>query len=441
MPLNTSKYILIALIAVIIIGACGYYYYTTTLPKKITLKLHLRAGVWVDHVTKSGVLKKFHDRMLKEKNLDVKVEIVTSPFEGYSSKLISALAAGEAGDVIWLPNKLITDVVEAGYIIDLTSYLEKWPSWDKVYKPAKEEVTYKGKFWNTPYEYNCRTIIYYRKDLLKKAGIPIPWQPKTLDDLIKTTLTIKEKIPEIKVPILPRWYEEHVVYAFGGRIYDPAENKWVVKSDAILNCFKYYYDLFYTYKVCPREAILEKWDKRELFRRGEEAILVDGIWAWGEMFGPGKAYEIPNREEIVGYAYFPGSGKPGTPKFVNIAAGGAGYAITSACKNPDLAWELIKDLVAPEICSTWCISTSHPVARADCAIGEYAKDPFMMWATAYVKDYGVARPQVYGISKYRNDFKKAMSELIGTGISPEEAMEKFASMVSKDVGAENVKEE
>ena len=433
--------LIVLIIAVIVIGIAAYYLLAPKPPKKVELTLFTKAGLWADFIRDSGVIDRFKERMLREKNIEVEVKILTAPHKGYHEKLVAALAAGTVIDVLWVRPDMIPDMVEAGYLLDLTPYVEKWSDWAKFYKVNKDMVTYNGKVYAVPND-AAIVMIYYRKDLFKKAGLPVPWQPRTWTDVLEAAKTIKEKIPEVKAALSPYYGGEIQIpiYAAGGTIYDPADGKFIVKSKAVLFLFKVYYDAFYTYGVTPKEMILEKWDTRKLFQEGKLAIMIDGTWCYTEKWGPGMAYEIPNREEVVGYAYIPSSGEPGAPKYV-VAIRDYSWAIGANSKNPELAFELIKELVSPDIMADWGYKTSHLVARSDAIVGDYAKDVFLKWNTEAMEKYGVAKPLATGARKYLSILKEIVEkELVAAGKTPEECVEAFASAVAAELGADAVKE-
>ncbi len=441
MSLAGRRTLLVALaIVVIIAGVAAYFFLAPKPPRKVEITLFTKAGLWADFVRESGAIERFKERMLKERNIEVEVKILTAPHKGYGDKLVTTLAAGTVLDVFWVSPDMIPDMVEAGYLLDLTPYVEKWDEWAQFYDVNKNMVSYNGKIYAIP---NDAAIvhIYYRKDLFKKAGLPVPWQPKTWEDVFEAAKVIKEKLPEVKAALSPYYGGEIQIpiYAAGGTIYDPSDGKMIVKSKAILFLFKVYYDAFYTYEVTPKELILEKWDTRKLFQEGKLAILVDGTWCYSEKWGPGMAYEIPNREEVVGYAYIPGSGEPGAPEYV-VAIRDYSWAVGANSKEPELAFELIKELVKPEVVSVWGYKTAHLVPRKDAIIGDYAKDEFLKWSTEAMAKYGVSKPRALGTRKYLNILKDIINkELIGAGKTPEECMEAFASAVAAELGADAVK--
>jgi len=430
------KLLVLIIVAIVIIAGGLYYYFYILPPKKIKISLYTKAGLWADFIREMKIIEKFRERMLREKNIDVEVEMITRPHKGYRDTLVADLAAGTVGDVIWIGDTEIPGSAEAGHLLDLTPYVTKWDRWKKFFPVGKKLVTVKGKVYAVPFE-TAPLVIFYRKDIFERAGIPIPWQPESWEDIYEAARIIKEKVPDI-VPINPMYGIELPIFAAGGIIYDPKDGKFIVKSDAILACFKYYYEVFHARKLAPVELWLEKWDTRKYFQEAKLAITVDGTWCWREKWGPGMPYEIRDIEKVVGYALFPGSGTLGAPKYISLT-GAYCYAIWAKSKHKDIAWELLKELVKPEYMAEWGYRTSHLVTAEDAMIGKYAEDPFLKWAAEVLK-HSLPKPLIPGVKKYLTLLKRVVIDyLLPEAKTPEECMDIFAEMATKELGADKVK--
>ena len=408
-------------------------------PKSVELTLYTKAGLWADFIRKTGVLDRFKERMLKEKGVEVEVKLITAPHRGYREKVVVDFAAGAAGDVVWLGESEVPGLAEAGLLLDLTPYVEKWEDWGKFYAVCKELSTYDGKVYAVPFE-TAPLVLYYRKDIFKRAGLPVPWNPETWEDVVSAAKVIKERVPDV-VPFYSGnvFYDVSLpVYIAGGRVYDAEERKWIAESPALLAAFKIYYDLIYVHKVTPKDAVLEKWDARKLFQEGKLAMMVDGIWCYTEKWGPGKTYEIKNREEVVGYTYIPRLKGAEATRYVSIT-GTYGWVVNAKAKRPELAWELVKDLSSPELIAQWGYETSHIVTRSDAVIGKYAEDVFLKWATT-VLEHSVPKPVASGYKKYMHVLKSVIVDyLVAEGKTPEECVKIFAEQVTKELGEGLVK--
>jgi len=424
----------VIIVVVIIAGIAGFWYYQQlTTPKRVKISLYTKAGLWASFIEETGAIEDFKQRMLSEKNLEVEVELITRPHKGYRDTLVADFAAGTVGDVVWVGAEEIPGLADAGLLLDLTPYVEKWDRWEEFYPVAKELVTYKGKVYAVPFE-TAPIVIFYRIDLFEKAGIPVPWQPEDWEDIYEAAAIIKEKLPDV-TPINPMYSNELPIFAAGGTIYDATDGKFIVKSDAVLAAFEYYYTIFHERELCPIELKLEKWDTRTLFKEGKLAITVDGVWCWAEKWGPGMPHEIPNRDEVVGYAMFPMEKGGG---YVSLT-GAYTYAIYANTEHPDLAWELLKELVKPEHMAEWGYRTSHLVPAKDAVIGKYAQDPFLKWSEN-VMEYTLPKLLVEDVKKYTDSLKSVIYDyLLPKATTPEECMDIFAEQVIEKVGEDKVK--
>jgi len=116
---------------------------------------------------------------------DQRVTLVPLPEaeNGQLAQLTANLQAGSstydviAMDVIWT-----AEFASAGWIIPLESSM--FPLGDFL-RPAVDTATYNGHLWAVPY-YSNAEVLYYRKDILAKAGKQPPTTWAQLEDQAKT---------------------------------------------------------------------------------------------------------------------------------------------------------------------------------------------------------------------------------------------------------------
>ena len=65
--------------------------------------------------------------------------------------------------------------------------LFKWDDWKNYPESVRQGVTYKGKVYGIPYGLDTR-FLYYRKDVFQKAGLDPNWQPKNVNDILKSMI-------------------------------------------------------------------------------------------------------------------------------------------------------------------------------------------------------------------------------------------------------------
>lgn len=393
-------------------------------------------------------------KLVKEKHPDWKITIETPPDP--ETTFLASMAAGEGPDIYHIDTFKIPETAEAGYLMDLTPFLEKWPDWAQYPDSMKEIVSYKGKTYAIVWDTDVR-LLYYRKDLFEKAGIPLPWQPKSWDDILDAAR--KLKAAGVEYPLLHQsgrnWDEGTTMQSWfpllwgaGGKLYDWEKGKWVVTSDEHLNVL-YYYKTIYEEKLAPPELPTEPkpWDiAYTRFSEGTSAILMDGSWVWGECFAEGRTYEIPNRDEVVGLAVFPGKKMFCKEEESCIcccyrfssAAGGWSWAITSQAKNPEAAFEVLATICSKEITTDFCVASAHVAPRLDVAEEPaYKADPFLAWCVKEVLPYARYRPTIPPYPKISLQVQLMVERVASLEMTPCEALLKFADAVEGIAGAEN----
>jgi lactose/L-arabinose transport system substrate-binding protein len=144
-----------------------------------------------DTLQKSGILTDF-----QAEYPDIKVNIVEySPADVYQ-KLPLALSAGEGGpDVALVENSHLAQFIDLGGLMDLTDRIK--PYVDKMNKYKWYDATKDGKYYAMPWD-SGPVVLYYRRDVFKKAGLPddpdaVTKLIATWDDYLTACKTIKEK--------------------------------------------------------------------------------------------------------------------------------------------------------------------------------------------------------------------------------------------------------
>jgi len=413
---------------------------------------------WRDYPRyKEHYIPEFEKRMAA-KGTPVKIELVEypAPDDPYREKQVLDMAAGQAPDIFMEDTFYIGADVEAGYLLDLTDRVNAW-EWDKWVEAAKGAVTYKGRVWALNRDTDVRPL-YYRKDIFQQAGIPVPWQPRSWDDILEAARTIKAKVPDVypialksgvlggEATTMQGFYM--VLLGAGGRLYDAETGKWVASSPAIRDALGFYRTLIDEELTMPPDFWLASSpvDKaHELLRDGKLAMFVtwDGVWY---DTGPGGKWEIPNRDEALGYAKMPakapGAGIRGQD-FVTIS-GGWSMAIYAKTQHPDLAWEFLKFVYSKD--EVIGHLTEYPgglPARKDVAEDPAWKDTvddYTIWRATELVPLTTFRPPLPAYPKVSEAVQTATENIL-LGKSPEEAMDAFAKDVTRAVGAENVEEQ
>ena len=416
------------------------------------------------------------EKIMADRGTPVKIQAVElpAPDDPYREALVTRLAAGTAPDIFMDDTFYIPADATAGYLLNITDRVKSW-EWDRWVPAAKDAVTYQVKVWGLNRHTDVRPL-YYRKDIFEAAGLPVPWQPKSWNDLLEAARTINAKRAEIAkklgvadiIPIAIKagtlGGEATTMQGFymlllgaGGHLYDFDTGKWVAKSSALLDTLKFYHT------ICIGEKLSvapEFWlagapiEKIHLYlsnggqRPQDPALAIfptwDGVWFDCDA---GHKWELPDRDARLGYckmpAENPGAGIRGQD-FVTISGGWA-MVINAKCKHPDIAFEFVKF-----VCSKGEI-LSHRIeypttvrlpARwditSDPAFDKLATD-YDKWCATELVPLTTFRPGLPAYPKI-SDIVQEATEKILLGETPEKVLDWYASQVTRVVGADNVEE-
>jgi multiple sugar transport system substrate-binding protein len=171
-------------------------------------------------------------------------------------------------------------------------------------------------------------VLYYRKDLLKKAGLAVPTTFSELEAAAKVL-----KTPEVagfasrgKGAAAVTQLSSYI-YNYGGAYLD--KGVAVFNSKEALDATRFYGKMLGTYG--PAGVTSMSWENiMPLFQAGKIAMWTDASVFYGQIVDPAKS-QVP--AENVGIANFPAGPKQNTP-FIVVSWG---MAIAKQAKNKDAA--------------------------------------------------------------------------------------------------------
>ncbi len=369
----------------------------------------------------------------------------------YVAKINLDAASGQAADVTNVNYAAYQDMVAAGYLADITDLVKGWDEWAKYAPVIKDQVTIGDKVYGVS---GATTFtMFYRKDILQKAGISTA-QPKTwedfysiCDDIISKTGATPAGLPAARPWGGGTWEEgfRHVWLGFAEskQIFDPADGKWVVKSDGLLKALQVYETLAKN-KWLTVQSLLSPnpWEpiKYQGFVQGKVAMATGGDWQWEFDWGPKGAGPIDDIFNKVDRWLFPSAvGQP----FPYSAAGGP-YAISANSKHIPEAFEFVKANFTPEgTCKALEVYFGGPSPISDfgdsCPFYKTAINGKMAEAGATLANgrYLKSGP---GESKIADGIALATENVITLAQNSQQAMDAFAAAMKDQIGADAVKE-
>lgn len=290
------------------------------------------------------------------------VTLELQPHGGTDTDEMNAIAlqyrsASTAPDVIQLPTTYVGQFQSSGYLLPLDKYLGSSKFWGNFPRNIQDEGRIAGSVYAVDIGEN-NSGIYYNKEMLRKAGISLPWNPHNWNDILSAAKAVKEKVPGV----VPLWVAAGtsagptgvlqgsgaLVYSSSTPvIYDEKTQKYVTDSPGLREVLQFYRDVYsgglgaqLSDLFSPKAVAVPV----SLMAQQKLAIAIGSNWyggAWKEKnrYWPDASTAAAATALPTSQAQAPGQG--GT-------LGGWDMAVSKATKNPDLAWDLVELIQQPK---------------------------------------------------------------------------------------------
>jgi multiple sugar transport system substrate-binding protein len=278
-------------------------------------------------------------------------------FDGTDVDLVNKVALlykspSTTPDVFMLPTGYVGQWVASKYFVPLDKYLTKTnaPWWAAFPPVIKNESRINGHVYAINTGEN-NSAIYYNKAMLQKAGIALPWRPRTWADILAAAKKVKAANPGI----VPLWAAAGTSAGAGGvlqgsanlvlgsttpTIYDAKTGKWVADSPGLRQVFNFYRQVYSSgLGATTSDLFSPKAVGRpvELMKDHQLAIAIGSNWfadAWTEQ----NRHWANARNEA---AAVPLPTVNGEPPGSASTLGGWAIGVSAASKNQALAFDLI----------------------------------------------------------------------------------------------------
>lgn len=396
--------------------------------------------------------KKIFEKEHPGKKVDL--QPISAQESDYKTKLsLAQRSPATAPDVLYQDSDSLQADADAGYLYNIKPFVDKWEDWNKNYiETAKKIGTGRDGVYGVPADTDTR-VIWYNKHVFEKAGIPIPWQPHTWQDLLVTAATIKAKVPGV-VPMnmfagtaigegtsMQSFYQLLYGTKQGNKaLMDIKTGKWTIGSQGFkdsLNFLKTIYDKGYAPTPAQAQDVnIGGTISMDWLPNDKIGFTLDGSWLPSTWI-KGGSKEWPDYEKTLGAALFP-SKTGAEPQYVT-SSGGWTLAVGGKSRNPELAFEFIKLLGNREFSLEKDIKEAKIAVRSD-----VAKDPKYLATNAFTEittkalTYTHVRPSVSEYPKVSAEIQKATEQVVTGAMSVDEAAKAYDQGVTGIVGQDKV---
>jgi multiple sugar transport system substrate-binding protein len=384
-------------------------------------------------------------------NIKVKLEPIVADEGSYYTKLDLMLRSpSTAPDLVREDSFLVGSDVTANYLSPLDKYLDSWPEYKQQWFPSMQKIT---TFNNHNYGIMDGTdvrLVWYNKDIFKKAGLPTNWQPNTWADILSAAQTVKSKVPGV-IPMnlysgIPMDEAstmqgfEMLLYGTKDTLYDYNTQKWVTSSPGFKDSLDFVKQVYNPSSLLgPTNDITLSTSAgntiaQQLLPQGKLAIDIDGSWLPSNWVTGGAA-AWPQWQTTLGAAKMPTQNGL-DPKNVTLSGGWA-YSIAQQSAHKDQAFEVLKAAFTKEELGNYDVKAGQVAPRQDITqLTSYSSQPLNNFFTSLVA-FTQFRPGFPAYPKISVQIDSAMQHVM-QGQSSTDAMAAYSQAVEGIAGTNSV---
>ncbi|MEZ5659891.1 MAG: extracellular solute-binding protein [Burkholderiaceae bacterium] len=296
-------------------------------------------------------------------NPSVKIVVEPQVWSELTKKFVLGANLGKAPDIVFTHGNNLRLLAESGAAADLDALIvKKWSAdsaKDFLYDGLLDKARVDGRLMGVPV-FPFATVLYYRKDLLEKAGKSAA-DLKTWDGFVPAMKAVgSDTVSPMSIPLSPdRTTQTPFLTRLldkQGRVFD-ADCKPMLATEAAAEALKFQASLFEDAKLASREDISRNLDDSwDMFLAGRTAAIMNASTRAGQVASK-AAWDAAG----LGIAALPG-----------IGAGKAGPAVANAwfisvwdkSPNRDAAAAFVDYMVGQDGASAWALTGQQPPLRA-----------------------------------------------------------------------------
>lgn len=345
----TGSFLAFLAVTSLIVSMTGFAFSRVEAQDKVVVTL----GSWDDENGNQRHLAAIADIEAQFPNIDV--EIQPNPGGDWHSRILTQIASGELPDVYMVDSSYIALYTEWGGLSNLRPYIEGENGFDPeelFYPEVYENGFYRGDPYVLAKDYST-VAVYANKALFDAAGIPLPEEGWTYDDLLDVAMQLtvdangnNATSPDFDPENVVQWGMDHrgdwfrsfqtVLHSFGTASIsdDGAALDGYLNSPEAIEAFEWMRDAVHEYHVAPTANYISALPGGVIpeFLAGNIAMV----------FGMGPWF-LSSLEEQPGfeYAILP---MPTGPGGHHGQVCWAGFGMSPTTEHPEETWTVLKAL-------------------------------------------------------------------------------------------------
>jgi multiple sugar transport system substrate-binding protein len=269
-----------------------------------------------------------------KKHPTIKIDVQTTPWADYWTKLRAAITGGAAPDVFWMNGPNVQLYADNGVIMPLSDRIGDAKLDLGVYPQALVDLyTFEGKVYGLPKDFDT-VGLWYNKELFDAAKVAYPTDGWTWADfkVAAAKLTNPAKgVYAVGANLSGQEYHYNTIYQAGGQVISPDGKTSGYDQPATIEGLRFWTDLIKS-KQSPDLKTMTDTQPLQLFESGKLAMYWGGSWNVAEF---GKHEYTKTRVDV---APLPAGVKKAT------IIHGLANVISAKTAHPEQAWEFVQFL-------------------------------------------------------------------------------------------------
>jgi len=334
-------------------------------------------------------------------------------------KIITAIAAGNAPDLVELGTDWVAQFAASGVLWDITDRVRSLKDEYFLWEP----VTYQGRVYGLPWLAGTR-VLFYNRDLFAQAGLDPNRPPETWSELLeaaKAVHALGDNIYGIGIHVGEAYapWQQFLpfVWGNGGDVLDSNWRRCLLNQPQAIEALQFYRSLK-PYALVERQPQVN-----QTFAEGRLGIQMSGSWNFALIprVNPRLDYGVailpkPDRDR----------GRPAS------FAGGEVLVILKNAKHKEAALKLAQFLIQKEQAMAVVEAQRNIVPAAKGAVDHpyYERHPEQRVLLEQMKT-AVAPPNHPAWARIQEEITRAIEEVILGGRDPDQTLEKTTAKVDR----------
>lgn len=288
-----------------------------------------------------GLMQQVVDDFNKQYQGKIHVTLETAPWSKMHQKLITMMSANQAPDVYEYATRWLSQFINLKQLQPLNTLLSNSPTFNDQFIPSLlngAKLPNQSEIYGLPAAASAR-MLFYRKDLFKKAGLQ---PPKTWAELLQDAQKINNPPNTYGIGIYASGIEvdtyfDYFLWNNGGHILSP-NGKAALNSPQGVQALQFMIDLAKKYKVTePNPNGFTRDQIIQMFLSGQIGMYPTGPWLSSEI-------KSQNPKLQYGISYFP-SKDGGTPAVMGVTDS---LGISANSTHQADAWKFVQFMYQPQ---------------------------------------------------------------------------------------------